>query len=251
MNNQLISQIIESVNPGFQEYTAASFAEPPEETDEQKRQRAILSEQIKVEEIRLGIDDSTLEFLAHQQTGVTRLADLPLFNVMLFRDYLRGLESRSAPKIASPPYLDFIDQILYMGGNNKELLSSWIYFLTKSHTFATSGSFGVAIAQRFSKPVKYEAIIEGVPGVEALQWIANNFDPKKHPPYHSIAQWKRPDPIVTPKQAEPTWIVRVDIKQVFTGCEADARQRAIDLAQNPKLKVVGLLSPDLKYEVYK
>lgn len=248
-----IPKIIEGADPGLREFTVSDFAEIPIETEEQKLQRTTLLKEIKVEQSRLGIDDSALEYLIHQQTGVMRLTrDIPLFNVMLFRDYLRSLESRQVPVIIKPPpYLDFVGGILYIGGNNKGLIDSWVYFLIKSHAFATSGSWGEAIEQRFLKPVKYQATIKGVASVDALRWIEQNFDPKKHPPYHPIAEWKRPDPIVTPKQNEPAWIVRADMKEVFKGGETEARQRAIDLAQNHKLKVVGLLSPDLKYEVYK
>ena len=86
------------VDPVFQEFTAADFVEPPAESGEQKSQRAVLLMEIKAEQYRLGIDDSALEFLTHQQTGVTRLTyGIPIFNVMLFRDYLRRLESRQLP----------------------------------------------------------------------------------------------------------------------------------------------------------
>lgn len=206
MNTKPIPKIIEGTNPGFQKYTATDFAEPPEETDQQKCQRATLLEEVKAEQNRLSIDDSNLEFLVHHQTGSTRLTDLPLFDVMMFRDYLRRLDSRQLQIVGTPPYLDFVfaTKTLYMGGNNKELIGSWVHFLVKSHTFAASGSWDMAANQRFLKPVKYEAIIKEVASVDALRWIEKNFDSKKHPPYHPIAEWKRPDPIVTPKQTEPT-----------------------------------------------
>src|SRR6476660_4864248 len=117
----------------------------------------------------------------------------------------------NSPAIKNPPYLDFANHILYMGGNNKALLESWVYFLTKSHTFAVSGSYGLATEQRFSKPVKYEAQITGVRNVEALRWVERNFNPKRHPPYHPVKVWKRPDP--TPKRREPVWIVRVGLDE--------------------------------------
>ncbi|MEG4406415.1 hypothetical protein [Microcoleus sp. MON2_D5] len=251
MNTQPIPRIIEKTNPGFQEFTAAHFAEPPQEADEQKNQRTTLLEQIKFEQNRLNIDNAMLEFLTHQQTGAIRLDNVPIFNVMLFRDYLRGLESRQVPAIEPPPYLDFVDGILYAGGNNKGLIDSWVYFLTKSHSFAKSGNWDVATEQRFSKPVKYQAIIKEVVSVEALKWIEQNFDPKKHPPFHPIIEWKRPDPIVTPKHVEPMWVVKADMREIFKGSETEAKQRAIESAQSPKTKIVSLISPDLKHEVYK
>ncbi|MEG4149270.1 hypothetical protein [Microcoleus sp. Pol12B5] len=251
MNTQPIPRIVEKANPGFEEFTAANFAEPPQETDEQKNQRTALLEQIKAEQNRLNIDNAMLEFLIHQQTGATRLDNVSIFNVMLFRDYLRGLESRQVSVVEPPPYLDFVDGILYMGGNNKGLIDSWVHFLTKSHAFAESGKWDVAIEQRFSKSVKYQAIIKGVGSVEALKWIEQNFDPKKHPPFHPIAEWKRPDPIVTPKGTERIWIVKVDMQEIFKGSETEAKQRAFESAQNPKTKIVSLVSPDLKHKVYK
>jgi hypothetical protein len=151
--------------------------------------------------------------------------------------------------IENPPYLDFIDRLLYMGGNNKALLESWVYFLTKSHTFATSGSYGLATEQRFAKPVKYEAKIIGVSSAKSLRWIAENFNPKKHPPYHPIKEWKRPDPV--PKPFEPKWIVRVGLAEIFKGCETEARRIVSEKAASPTTKIVGLVAPDLKYEYYK
>ncbi|HLO49805.1 MAG TPA: hypothetical protein VK211_15420, partial [Kamptonema sp.] len=77
MNTQPIPRIVEKANPGFEEFTAANFAEPPQETDEQKNQRTALLEQIKAEQNRLNIDNAMLEFLIHQQTGATRLGNVP------------------------------------------------------------------------------------------------------------------------------------------------------------------------------
>lgn len=248
-----VPRIIEGTDPGLREFTAADFAEPPTENDEQKIQRATLLNEIKVEQYRLGIDNSALEFLIHQQTGAMSLTEgIPVFNVMLFRDYLRGLESRQLPEveIEAPPYLDFQDGILYIGGNNKELMKSWVYFLTESHTFAVVGNWNVAIEQRFLKPVKYQATIKGVASVEALKWIQRFFNPKKHPPLHPIVEWKRSPP-EAPKPAEPVWVVRVDMKEVFKGCEVDARKTAIEHARKPQSRSVGIISPDYKCEYLK
>ncbi|MEG4009914.1 hypothetical protein QUA41_28675 [Microcoleus sp. Pol11C1] len=149
-----------------------------------------------------------------------------------------------------PPYLDFIDGVLYMGGNNKALLESWVYFLTKSHTFAASGTYGLATEQRFAKPVKYEAKIIGVSSAKSLRWIAENFNPKKHPPYHPIMTWKRPDP-TPPKPSEPVWIVRVELREIFKGCEVEAKRIALEKAAHPITKIVGLVAPSGHYEYYK
>ena len=153
-------------------------------------------------------------------------------------------------EIENPPYLDFANHVLYMGSNNKGLLESWIHFLTKSHIFASSGTYELAQEQRFLQPVKYEAKITGVSSAAALKWIAENFDHKKHPPYHSIAEWKRPEP-EAPKPPPPTWIVRVELVDFFKGNEVEARRVATEKAADPNVKVVGLLAPNLKYEYYK
>lgn len=183
-------------------------------------------------------------------SDITRSRVNPQNQTKIMQTEITSSSATSNQNIENPPYLDFIDHTLYMGSNNKGLLESWIHFLTKSHIFASSGTYELATEQRFAKPVKYEAKIIGVSSAQALQWIATNFDPKKHPPYHPIPEWKRPEP-VAPKPSPPAWIVRVELVDFFKGNETEARKVASEKAADPSIRVVGLLSPNLDYEYYK
>lgn len=81
------------------EYTLKDFA-VPDRTPEQEQQKIQLLTQIQQEFERLGIDQEFQEILSHQTTGSAQIGNEPNFDLMLFRDYLRRLESR---KVDNPP----------------------------------------------------------------------------------------------------------------------------------------------------
>lgn len=89
-----VPRIIEKENPGFREFSAEDFSETVE-TSEQLVKRKELTLQILTECMRLDLDREILEFLLHQSTGATSLASLSIFDVMLFRDYLKKLEKNA------------------------------------------------------------------------------------------------------------------------------------------------------------
>jgi hypothetical protein len=75
---------------------------------------------------------------------------------------------------------------LKLYGNNARNLQSWEYFLVRSHTFGSKGT----IEKRTNAGAKYELIIEGCTEA-SIDWMINNFDPKKGAPGHLIDGWKR------------------------------------------------------------
>lgn len=87
-----IPRIIEKADPGFREMLPDDFIEVAETVD-QLVKRKELTNDIVTECQRLNLSHSLLQFLLHQSTGATTLANLSVFDVMLFRDYLRRLEA--------------------------------------------------------------------------------------------------------------------------------------------------------------
>jgi len=78
------------------EYTLKDFAVPPDRTPEQEQQKTQLLDEIQQEFERLGIDREFQEMLSYQTTGSIQIGTVESnFDLMLFRDYLRRLESRS------------------------------------------------------------------------------------------------------------------------------------------------------------
>ena len=76
------------------EYTLKDFA-VPDRTPEQEQQKIQLLAQIQQEFERLGIDQEFQEMLSYQTTGSAQIGMVESnFDLMLFRDYLRQLESR-------------------------------------------------------------------------------------------------------------------------------------------------------------
>ena len=76
------------------EYTLKDFA-VPDRTPEQEQQKIQLLAQIQQEFERLGVDQKFQEMLSYQTTGSTQIGTVESnFDLMLFRDYLRRLESR-------------------------------------------------------------------------------------------------------------------------------------------------------------
>ena len=76
------------------EYTLKDFA-VPDRTPEQEQQKIQLLAQIQQEFERLGVDREFQEMLSYQTTGSTQIGTVESnFDLMLFRDYLRRLESR-------------------------------------------------------------------------------------------------------------------------------------------------------------
>ena len=82
------------------EYTLKDFA-VPDRTPEQEQQKIQLLAQIQQEFERLGVDREFQEMLSYQTTGSAQIGKVESsFDLMLFRDYLRRLESR---KVDNPP----------------------------------------------------------------------------------------------------------------------------------------------------
>ena len=75
------------------EYTLKDFA-VPDRTPEQEQQKIQLLAEIQKEFERLGIDQEFQEILSCQTTGSTQIGTVES-SLMLFRDYLRRLESRT------------------------------------------------------------------------------------------------------------------------------------------------------------
>lgn len=85
-----IPRIIEGVNP-FPELSPNDFVSD-EEIPEQKQQRNELISEINAEFSRLETDPQTRNYITFQQCGTEDLNEPPIFNLMLFRDWLRRLE---------------------------------------------------------------------------------------------------------------------------------------------------------------
>ena len=82
------------------EYTLKNFA-VPDRTPGQEHQKIQLLAQIQQEFERLGVDQEFQEMLSYQTTGSAQIGKVESsFDLMLFRDYLRRLESR---KVDDPP----------------------------------------------------------------------------------------------------------------------------------------------------
>ena len=82
------------------EYTLKDFA-VPDRTPKQEQQKIQLLAQIQQEFERLGVDQEFQEMLSYQTTGSAQIGMVESnFDLMLFRDYLRRLESR---KVDDPP----------------------------------------------------------------------------------------------------------------------------------------------------
>ena len=83
-----------NLNSEPSEYTLKNFA-VPDRTPEQEQQKIQLLAEIQKEFERLGIDQEFQEMLSYQTTGNAQIGMVKSnFDLMLFRDYLRRLESR-------------------------------------------------------------------------------------------------------------------------------------------------------------
>ena len=83
-----------NLNSEPSEYTLKDFA-VPDRTPEQEQQKIQLLAQIQQEFERLGVNREFQEMLSYQTTGSTQIGTVESnFDLMLFRDYLRRLESR-------------------------------------------------------------------------------------------------------------------------------------------------------------
>jgi hypothetical protein len=83
-----------NLNSEPSEYTLEDFA-VPDHTPEQEQQKTQLLTEIQEEFERLGIDRELQEMLSYQTTGRIQINTVESnFDLMLFRDYLRRLESR-------------------------------------------------------------------------------------------------------------------------------------------------------------
>ena len=87
-----------NLNSEPSEYTLKDFA-VPDRTPAQEQQKIQLLAEIQQEFERLGIDQEFQEILSCQTTGSTQIGTVES-SLMLFRDYLRRLESR---KVDDPP----------------------------------------------------------------------------------------------------------------------------------------------------
>lgn len=77
------------------EYTVKDFA-VPDRTPEQEQQKTRLLAEIHKEFERLGINRSMQEMLSYQTMGSVQIEKVQSnFDLLLFRDYLKRLESRS------------------------------------------------------------------------------------------------------------------------------------------------------------
>ena len=72
----------------------------PDRTPKQEQQKIQLLAQIQQEFERLGVNREFQEMLSYQTTGSAQIGNEPNFDLMLFRDYLRRLESK---KVDNPP----------------------------------------------------------------------------------------------------------------------------------------------------
>lgn len=85
-----------NLNSEPSEYKVEDFA-VPDRTPEQEQQKTQLLAEIQQEFERLGVDREFQEMLSYQTTGSTQIGTVESnFDLMLFRDYLRRLESRKA-----------------------------------------------------------------------------------------------------------------------------------------------------------
>jgi len=83
-----------NLNSEPSEYTLKDFA-VPDRTPEQEQQKIQLLAQIQQEFERLSIDQEFQEMLSYQITGSAQIGKVESnFDLTLFRDYLRRLESR-------------------------------------------------------------------------------------------------------------------------------------------------------------
>ena len=77
------------------EYTVKDFV-ILDRTPEQEQQKTQLLAEIHQEFERLGVDREFQEMLSYQTTGHTQIGTVESnFDLMLFRDYLKRLDSRS------------------------------------------------------------------------------------------------------------------------------------------------------------
>ena len=84
-----------NLNSEPSEYTLKDFA-VSDPTPEQEQQKTQLLTEIQREFERLGIDREFQEMLSYQTTGSAQIGTVESnFDLMLFRDYLGRLESRS------------------------------------------------------------------------------------------------------------------------------------------------------------
>ena len=84
-----------NLNSEPSEYTLKDFA-VSDRTPEQEQQKTQLLVEIQQEFERLGVDREFQEMLSYQTTGHTQIGTVESnFDLMLFRDYLGRLESRS------------------------------------------------------------------------------------------------------------------------------------------------------------
>ena len=83
-----------NLNSEPSEYTIKDFA-VPDRTPEHEQQKIQLLAQIQQEFELLGVDQEFQEMLSYQTTGSAQIGMVESnFDLMLFRDYLRRLESR-------------------------------------------------------------------------------------------------------------------------------------------------------------
>ena len=83
-----------NLNSEPSEYKVEDFF-VPDRTPEQEQQKIQLLAQIQQEFERLGVDQEFQEMLSYQTTGSAQIGKVESnFDLMLFRDYLRRLESR-------------------------------------------------------------------------------------------------------------------------------------------------------------
>ena len=87
-----------NLNSEPSEYKVEDFF-VPDRTPKQEQQKIQLLAEIQKEFERLGIDQEFQEMLSYQTTGSTQIGTVES-SLMLFRDYLRRLESR---KVDDPP----------------------------------------------------------------------------------------------------------------------------------------------------
>lgn len=84
-----------NLNSELTEYTVKDFA-ILDRTPEQEQQKTQLLAEIQQEFKRLGIDQEFQEMLSYQTTGHAQIGKVESnFDLMLFRDYLKRLDSRS------------------------------------------------------------------------------------------------------------------------------------------------------------
>lgn len=114
--------------------------------------------------------------------------------------------------------------IVYLGSGNKGRLESWLHWLIVRHNFADCGEVvsPQSDKERRTRIGKHHLKLWHLDPY-ALGWICQNYDPKSNPPHQDVSDRKRPDP-AAPQPYVPTWHVRVDAVEIFTGTEVEARQ---------------------------